>query len=46
LKATINIIPFQECKDEMKKHKTIKESQFCALGYKGADSCQGDSGGK
>lgn len=25
---------------------TITENQTCALGYKGADSCQGDSGGK
>jgi len=26
--------------------KDIVESQFCAIGYKGADACQGDSGGK
>jgi len=25
---------------------TIIETQTCALGHKGADSCQGDSGGK
>ena len=26
--------------------KNLTETQFCAIGYKGADGCQGDSGGE
>ncbi|XP_070494836.1 chymotrypsinogen B-like [Chironomus tepperi] len=46
LKATVNLYPVEDCKQLVKlDHKVLIDSQFCAIGYKGADACQGDSGG-
>ena len=50
LKATVNEYPLDKCQEiflEASLNRTkITDSHFCAVGYKGADSCQGDSGGK
>ena len=47
LRATVNLHSFEQCKDFIKLGgKNLIETQFCAIGYKGGDACQGDSGGK
>lgn len=46
LRATVTLHEFEDCKNLVKfGNKDLVETQFCAIGYKGADACQGDSGG-
>ncbi|XP_044272428.1 phenoloxidase-activating factor 3-like [Tribolium madens] len=44
-KVSIPIVPLKECQKLYGKFKPISKGQICAGGYKGRDSCSGDSGG-
>jgi secreted trypsin-like serine protease len=44
-KASIPVVPLKECRKFYGKYKPISRGQTCAGGYKGRDSCSGDSGG-
>lgn len=45
LKATLPVLPNAACKTIYDRYVPISENQICAGGYKGQDSCSGDSGG-
>lgn len=45
LKTSVPVIPIDECKRIYENYAPIKNSQICAGGYLGRDSCAGDSGG-
>ncbi|KRT79342.1 Trypsin, partial [Oryctes borbonicus] len=45
LKSHIPIISNNECKQVYEEHSTIGPEQICAGGFRGRDSCGGDSGG-
>lgn len=45
LKATLPIVSSNDCLKVYKKKIPITESQICAGGEDGKDSCSGDSGG-
>nr|CAH7731242.1 unnamed protein product [Callosobruchus chinensis] len=45
LKASIPVMPINECRRIYRHFAPIQDSQICAGGYAGRDSCGGDSGG-
>lgn len=45
LKVEVPIVALNECKDKFRSITNIDNSQICAGGEKGKDSCNGDSGG-
>ncbi|CAG9774041.1 unnamed protein product [Ceutorhynchus assimilis] len=45
LKASVPVLPLSTCQKIYDRFAPIKSSQICAGGYKGQDSCAGDSGG-
>ncbi|XP_030765186.1 CLIP domain-containing serine protease 2-like isoform X2 [Sitophilus oryzae] len=45
LKASIPVLPIESCKNLYKSFTTLTSQQICAGGYRGRDSCKGDSGG-
>ncbi|KAF7279785.1 hypothetical protein GWI33_006745 [Rhynchophorus ferrugineus] len=45
LKASVPVIPIETCKNLYKRFTNLTDRQICAGGYKGQDSCKGDSGG-
>ncbi|XP_071053752.1 CLIP domain-containing serine protease HP8-like [Onthophagus taurus] len=44
-KTTIPIIPIEKCRKMSEKYYSVSYDQICAGGFKGRDSCGGDSGG-
>lgn len=46
LKVRVDGVNSQECNQVYRKHNVmLRDSQLCAGGKKGSDSCRGDSGG-
>ncbi|XP_050293697.1 CLIP domain-containing serine protease HP8-like [Anthonomus grandis grandis] len=45
LKASVPVLPLTMCKRVYSRFANITSKQICAGGYKGQDSCAGDSGG-
>lgn len=45
LKVSVPVLPISVCQRNYKRFAAITSNQICAGGYKGRDSCGGDSGG-
>jgi transmembrane protease serine 3 len=45
LKVYLNSTSHEECVEEKEDENTILDSQICAGGVRGKDTCNGDSGG-
>ncbi|XP_066157983.1 venom protease-like [Euwallacea fornicatus] len=45
LKASIPVLPERTCSEIYQRYLPVTSDQICAGGYKGRDSCAGDSGG-
>ncbi|KAJ8953051.1 hypothetical protein NQ314_007426 [Rhamnusium bicolor] len=45
MKVSIPVLQISDCQKNYKRFASITTNQICAGGYKGKDSCGGDSGG-
>ncbi|XP_066157138.1 CLIP domain-containing serine protease B4-like isoform X2 [Euwallacea fornicatus] len=45
LKASVPVLPERACSEIYQRYLSVTSDQICAGGYKGRDSCAGDSGG-
>ncbi|XP_066255147.1 transmembrane protease serine 9-like [Euwallacea similis] len=45
LKASVPVLPEKACSEIYQRYLPVTSDQICAGGYKGRDSCAGDSGG-